>query len=185
MRLKQVSIFVHFVLYSISNFFSNILGCSSNLPSALFSAVTMMVTFCLWPEYTCPSLAYVLSPNRSCGSFKSESKGFGPSWTTLYAQCTHVQLSVLYGTTYVILSELECSRQEAWHTLCLEQLCCCTVESTVFVHLYTDTPVGDLHWTNPRVEYRKLYMCTLSVQSCSAWSKPFRFRFETPATPVR
>ena len=127
MRLKQVSIFVLFVLYSISNFFSNILGCSSNLPSALFSAVTMMVTFCLWPEYTCPSLAYILSPNRSCGSFKSESKGFGPSWTTLYAQCTHVQLSVLYGTTYVILSELECSRQEAWHTLCLEQLCCCTV----------------------------------------------------------
>ena len=86
-----------------------------------------MVTFCLWPEYTCPSLAYVLSLNRSCGSFKSKSKGFGPSWTTLYAQCTHVQLSVLYGTTYVILSELECSRQEAWHTLCLEQLCCCTV----------------------------------------------------------
>ena len=36
MRLKQVSIFVHFVLYSISNFFSNILGCFSNLPSALF-----------------------------------------------------------------------------------------------------------------------------------------------------
>ena len=65
--------------------------------------------------------------NRTCGSFKSKSKGFVPSWTTLYAQCTHVQLSVLYGTTYVILSELECSRQEAWHTLCLEQLCCCTV----------------------------------------------------------
>ena len=38
--------------------------------------------------------------NRTCGSFKTKSKGFGPSWTTLYAQCTHVQLSVLYCTTY-------------------------------------------------------------------------------------
>jgi hypothetical protein len=47
-----------------------------------------------------PSLAYVLSPNRSCGSFKSKSKGFGPSRTTLYAQCTYLQLFVLYCTTY-------------------------------------------------------------------------------------
>jgi hypothetical protein len=127
MRLKQVSIFVHFVLNSIIHFCSNILGCSRNLPSALFPAMTMMVTFCLWPEYTCPSLTYVLSLNKSCGSFKSKSKGFGRSWTTLYAQCTHVQLSVLYCTTYARLSEVECSRQEAWHTLCLEQLGCCTI----------------------------------------------------------
>ena len=33
--------------------------------------------------------------------------GFRPSWTTLYAQCTHAQVSVLYCTTYWHLPSLE------------------------------------------------------------------------------
>ena len=99
-----------------------------------------------------PNLCF--APNRSCGSFKSKSKGFGPSWTTLYAQCTHLQLSVLYCTTYERLSELECSRQEAWHTLCLEQLGCCT--ASVHLHivscLYSPGELPEPGWPKKRFQ---------------------------------
>ena len=33
--------------------------------------------------------------------------------------------------------------------------------------------------------YMQLYMCTMSVQSCSAWPKSIWMSFKTPATAVR
>ena len=35
------------------------------------------------------------------------------------------------------------------------------------------------------VAYKQLYMSTLRVWSCSAWSKPFLLSYSTPATPIR
>ena len=48
--------------------------------------------------------ALYFSPRRSCGSCKTKLNRFGPVWTTMYTQCTLVQMFVLHCTVYNYLA---------------------------------------------------------------------------------